>query len=171
MNNKENKTNLELSAKKNKELREIEVETIDLERLKTSVTELPALLKYASNRGSALIEIEDQGKLKGRSLQAMHEQTKKEFSQIIKQMAPLVEQMENLKKRVYLSELVYMANIPFDPIIGQVYFLYKKKDGSTILSMIAPSEWGRSMPYECFEGKLKLMADHTWEVVEESEQE
>ena len=146
---------------------EIDINQIDLERMKQQAASLPSILQYAHDRSSALINPEDQGKLKSRALDAMHDQTKREFKQILDQIAPLVDQVEKLKRRVYLSETIYTSEISFEPIIGQIYFLYRKKDDSTILSMIGPNEWGKSMPYQNFEGKVKLLSDHTWEVLDD----
>jgi len=150
--------------KKNEDIREIDVDKIDLERLKTQVAALPSILQYAHDRGSALVNPEDIGKQKSRAISAMQDQTKREFKQIVDQMAPLMEQMELLKKLFYMSEIIYQAHIPFDPIIGQSYFVYHKDDGSTVLSMISPDEWGKSMPFKSYEGRVKLLSDHTWEV-------
>jgi hypothetical protein len=155
---------------KNKNIgKEIDVSKIDMERLKEQAASLPSVLEYAHSRSGALINPEDQGKLKSRALDAMHEQTKREFKQVIKQITPLIEQVEKLKKRVYLSEMIYTAHIPFEPFIGQIYYLYRKKDGTTLLSMIGPNEWGKGHPYEAFEGEVKLLSDHTWEVVDDEE--
>lgn len=151
---------------KNKDIRPIDIDKIDLERLKQQTTDLPSLLQFAHDRSSALINPEDQGKIKARALLAMQEQTKREFDQILNLIQPLMEQAEKLKKRVLVSELIYMAQIPFDPIIGQNYFVYKKADGQTTLSLISPSEWGAKMPFASFEGEVKLLSDHTWELVE-----
>lgn len=151
---------------KNKDIRPIDIDKIDLERLKQQTTDLPSLLQFAHDRSSALINPEDQGKIKARALLAMQEQTKREFDQILNLIQPLMEQAEKLKNRVLVSELIYMAQIPFDPIIGQNYFVYKKADGQTTLSLISPSEWGAKMPFASFEGEVKLLSDHTWELVE-----
>ena len=148
---------------------EIDVSKIDLERMKTQVSSLPSMLDYAHGRSSALIKPEDEGKIKSRALKAMEQQTGKEFNQILNQMKPLVDQMEKLKRRVYISETIYTAHIPFEPAIGSTYYLYLKNDGSSLLSIVSPHEWGKSMPYKAFEGKVTLLADHTWDVIDDDE--
>jgi hypothetical protein len=35
--------------------------------------------------------------------------------------------------------------------------------------MVASDEWGRSMPYERFVAEVKLLSDHTWEILNEAE--
>ena len=146
--------------------KEIDVSQIDLERMKTQISSLPSVLEYAHGRSSAVIRPEDEGKIKSTALRAMEAQTQREVDQIISQMAPLIDQMESLKKRVYVSETIYTAHIPFEPRIGSIYFLYRKKDGSSLLSIVSPDEWGKNMPYESFEAAVELLPDHTWDVIE-----
>jgi hypothetical protein len=44
-----------------------------------------------------------------------------------------------------------------------VYHVYEKTDGSHVLSLVAPSEWGGgSGPFAGFIATVKLLADHTW---------
>jgi hypothetical protein len=52
----------------------------------------------------------------------------------------------------------------FGPIIGKIYHLYRRDNGKDVMSMISPSEWGRKAPYE-FIATIKLLADHTWDVL------
>ena len=74
------------------------------------------------------------------------------------------QQAKEVKNRVEVSERIYDAVMGFEPIIGHIYYLYEKKDGSDILSMVGPSEWGRKFPFNQFLAKVFLLADHTWKV-------
>lgn len=143
----------------------IDISQIDLEKEKDKITDLPGLIEYAHHAGSAIIKPEDKGRIKGTAVSAMHDQTDRQFRQIYEQMETLISQAKYLKKRVEISERIYQATVPFQPVIGKVYFLYHKKDGSDVLSMVSPEEWGKSFPYEFFEAEVRLMSDHTWEVV------
>jgi len=154
-----------MSDKKDRLGQEIDIKNVDRERLKLNSVDLPGLVAYATNSSSALIRPEDEGKIKSRALRAMHQQTANQMDQLMDQMRPLIEQAAKLKKRVEISEIIYTSKISFDPIIGQLYHLYLKKDGEYLLSIVGPKEWGSSMPYEKFESSVKLMADHTWEVI------
>jgi len=131
---------------------------------KDKTAENPGLLPYAHTVGGAIIRPEDKGKIKGRAMSAMRQQTEKQFSQLYKQMQVLADQANDLKKRVEISERIYSSDMPFEPLVSHTYYVYEKKDGSDILSMISPEEWGRSMPYT-FIAQATLLADHTWEVV------
>jgi len=133
------------------------------------VAENPGLLPYAHTVGGAIIRPEDKGKIKGRAMAAMVQQTDKQLGQLYDQMIVLAEQANAIKRRVEVSENIYNAEISFDPIINHYYFLYQRKNEKYVLSMIGPKEWGSSSPYSIFVAKVLLMADHTWEIVEEGE--
>ena len=96
----------------------------------------------------------------------MHDQTDRQFRQLFEQMETLINQAKYLKSRVEVSERIYQATVPFQPVIGKIYYLYKKNDGTDLLSMVSPDEWGKSFPYEIFEAEVRLMSDHTWEIVQ-----
>lgn len=149
----------------------VDISLIDLEKEKEKITDLPGLIEYAHHAGSAIIKPEDKGRIKGNAVAAMHDQTDRQFRQLYEQMQTLIEQAKYLKSRVEVSERIYQASVPFQPVIGKIYFLYNKKDGSDLLSMVSPDEWGKSFPYESFEAEVRLMSDHTWEIVKTNNQE
>jgi hypothetical protein len=124
----------------------------------------PGLLPYAHTVGSAVIKPEDMGKVKGRAVTAMRQQTDLQMAQLYKQMELLAEQARKIKRRVMVSERIYSAAIGFEPLIGQTYFLYERKDGTDLLSLVAPWEWGRRFPFSRFLAKVTMLADHTWDV-------
>jgi len=66
-----------MAEEKNKN--EIDVENIDLEKMREKTTENPGLLPYAHTSGSAIIKPEDMGKVMGKAIQAMHEQTDNQY--------------------------------------------------------------------------------------------
>ena len=123
----------------------------------------PGLLPYAHHVGSALIKPIDRGRVKGRALSAMYEQTDRQLDQIREQVELLAAQADAIRKRVEISEQIYQADTSFQPLVGHTYHLYRRADGTELLSMVAPEEWGRSSPYE-FVATARLLADHTWEV-------
>ena len=133
---------------------------------KDNVTDIPSLLPYAHHRGSVAIKPEDKGKIKSKALAAMYEQTDMQMSQLYKQMELLVEQAKKLKNRKEISEIIYNAALGFDPLIGHTYHLYQRKNGQYLLSIVAPNEWGRSIPFERFCATVRLLAAHTWDILE-----
>ena len=131
---------------------------------KFKVAENPGLMEYAHTASGAIIRPEDMGKVKGKAQLAMRQQTNEQISKIYRQMELLAQQAKEVKNRVEISERIYDAVIGFEPIISHIYYLYEKKDGSDILSMVAPNEWGRKFPFNQFLAKVFLLADHTWKV-------
>lgn len=128
------------------------------------VAENPGLLPYAHTAGSAVIRPEDMGKAKGRAVLAMRQQTDRQMNQLYEQMEVLAKQAKLLAERKEISERIYEAAIGFEPIINQTYYLYEREDGTDLLSLVSPEEWGRSMKYSKFLAKVLLLADHTWHV-------
>ncbi len=133
---------------------------------KDKVAENPGLLPYAHTAGGAVIRPEDKGRIRGNAMTAMYDQTDRQMEQLRKQMETLVNQAKSLSERMEVSEVIYQADVPFQPVIHHIYHLYQRKtDGKHLLSMIAPNEWGRSAPYEHL-ASVRLLGDHTWEVFE-----
>jgi Protein of unknown function (DUF2452) len=132
---------------------------------KDKVAENPGLLPYAHTAGGAVIRPEDKGQIRGNAMTAMYDQTDRQMEQLRQQMDTLMNQAKSLSNRMLVSEVIYQAEIPFQPVIHHNYHLYQRKiDGVHVLSMIAPTEWGRKKPYEHI-ASVRLLGDHTWEVV------
>ena len=148
--------------------KKIDVDKLDLELMKEKTTASPGTLPYAHHAGSALIKPEDKGKITGRAVSAMHSQTDMQMAQIYEQMRLLADQAKKIQARVEVSERIYQASIAFEPSINQRYFLYQKADGTDFMSMIAPEEWGRKKDWATFVAEVKLLADHTWEILREN---
>ena len=143
----------------------IDVSLIDLDKMKEKTTDMPGLLPYAHQSGSAIIKPEDKGKITGRAVAAMHSQTDMQMAQIYQQMQLLAEQAKLIQNRVEISERIYKTSMGFEPLINHHYFLYEKEDGSDFLSLVAPEEWGRKNKFSKFIAEIKLLADHTWEII------
>lgn len=147
----------------------IDLEQIDLERMREKSAENPGLLPYAHTSGSAVIRPEDMNKAIARSLSAMDQQTEMQMDQIVTQMRLLADQAEKIKNRKIVSERIYRAEMRFEPLIGHTYFLYQR-EGNDLLSLVAPREWGRSAKKQLtFVASVRLLADHTWDVLELAE--
>jgi hypothetical protein len=98
----------------------------------------------------------------------MHSQTDMQMSQIYQQMQLLADQAKKIKTRVEVSERIYGASIAFEPLINHTYYLYQKEEGIDFLSMIGPEEWGRKKKWSEFIAEIKLLADHTWDIIREN---
>lgn len=129
------------------------------------IAENPHNLPYAHTVSGVEIKPIDKGKVKGRAVKAMYKQSDMQLEQIRKQIELLAEQAKGIQDRVSISEQIYNAEMNFEPLIGFIYHLYERKDGSAyVLSMVSPEEWGPNPPYY-FVATAELLSDHTWEVL------
>ena len=149
-----------------REGKKIDLNSIDLEDLKEKSSDNPGLISFPHSLGSAVIKPEDKGKIKGRAMAAMKEQTQHQLHQLYEQMRTLARQANGIKNRVKVSERIYQAMMNYEPIIGQIYYLYEKENDDDLLSMISPAEWGKDMPFKSFIAGVRLLSDHTWEVLD-----
>jgi hypothetical protein len=120
---------------------------------------------YAITVSSPKIEPIDKRLLKANAHEAMQHQAQQQIDMLRKQAALLIQQAKDIEKRLEVSHSIYRANINFEPVVGGVYHLYQKDDGSQVLSMVAPYEWGKSMPFAEFLHTVRLLADKTWDVL------
>lgn len=135
---------------------------------KDKITESPHNLPYAHTVGGAVIKPIDKGRVKGLAVSAMYEQTEQQLDQIREQIHLLATQAKAIHDRVEVSEKIYLADCGFKPLIGHTYHLYETKNKSWILSMVGPFEWGSRCPYE-FVSTVKMLSDHTWDLISEKE--
>jgi len=134
---------------------------------KDKTAENPGLLPYPHHVGGIVIKPEDNGKIKSKALTAMREQTNIQMNQIQKQVELLMQQANDLKDRVEISEKIYLADMSFEPLIGHTYHLYIKLEQYKLM-MIGPEEWGKFPESLEYVGTVKMLGDHTWEVLEKS---
>ena len=122
-----------------------------------------SVLPYSAAVSGAIIKPTEEGVIRHKALTAMEEQTNMQLDQIRKQIELLALQAQEIQKRKELSMLIYDARLNFAPVIGQTYYVYEKADGSYLLSLVSPKEWGGgSGPFKRFVAAVKLLADHTW---------
>ena len=57
------------------------------------------------------------------------------------------------------NKLVYEAEIHFEPVVGEVYHLYRGRQGHQ-LSMISPEEW-----HQPFLASFRLNVDRQWQLL------
>jgi hypothetical protein len=150
--------------KQEKKSKEAFVNPIDPDK----IAENPHLLPYAHTVGGAVIKPEDTGKLKGRALSAMNQQTDMQLSQIYEQMQLLAAQAQKIQARKTISDYIYQTELRFEPLINHVYHLYRKQDQKLMLSLIGPLSWGKSGDKLTYLASVKLLADHTWEILEQA---
>lgn len=156
------KKNSKKSAQKPKS---IDLESVDLDRLKLMSVDKPGLVSFAASAGSAPIAKTEQEVIKNRSRQSMLEQLDIQMAQIMQQIQLLAQQVEKLKLRRDISQRIYESNINFEPLVGKDYFLYDDGKNCT-LSLIGPEEWGSEQKKLEYVAKVRLLADKTWDVLQ-----
>lgn len=138
----------------------------NIDQIKTNIEvyhKQMSVLPYAASVSGAVIKPTEEGVIRHKALTAMEEQTNMQLEQIRKQIELLALQAQEIQKRKELSAIIYGAKLSFTPVIGQLYYLYEKKDGTHLLSMVSPKEWGGgSGPFKACLASVKLLADHTW---------
>lgn len=150
---------------KNSKPKPVDLGKIDLDLMKLKIADMPALMEYAHSVGGFSVVPTEQGAMKSHSRTAMIEQTDEQLSLIYEQMKTLARQVQDIKKRVYVSDLIYDAEIPFVPVIGKTYFLYENSSQKRFLSLISPEEWKDKMHDKIFIAEIRLNADHTWKII------
>lgn len=113
-----------------------------------------SLLSYPTNVGAPVIHIDNLVSWKSRGISNVNKQFESKFNE-------LRVQYENLMKEFEYNELVYNANFSFEPVIGEIYNLYRGEDGNNFLSLISPSEWNKEHL-----GTFQLNSDKKWIIIE-----
>jgi hypothetical protein len=113
-----------------------------------------SLLSYSTNVGAPVIRVDDVVSWKSRGITNVNKELELKFNE-------LKAQYESLMKEYEWNELVYSARFAFEPVIGEIYHLYRGDDGIHFLSLIAPSEWNKEHI-----GTFKLNIDKKWVVME-----
>ncbi len=66
---------------------------------------------------------------------------------------------QKLMEDISMNERIYQSSYNFQPIVGQIYYLYKKENDDEFLSIISPIEWNNR--YQLI-GSYQLQTDGRW---------
>lgn len=113
---------------------------------------------------SPVIRPEDRNQIKANAVEAMHHYANQEISMLRKQADLIMQQVREIENRLHISEQIYQSDIRFVPVVNQVYHLYEKEDHYS-LSLIGPDEWGSSKNSRTYKASVKLLGDHSWEII------
>ncbi len=95
--------------------------------------------------------------------ETMQLQAYQQIGMLKKQAELIMQQVAEIEERITISKKIYQADLNFEPVVGTTYYVYAK-GAKTILSLIAPNEWGKKMPYDAHNCTVKLLADKSWQV-------
>ena len=114
-----------------------------------------AIKPYATSVGAPVITATDTIAWKNRSINKVNHKIEARYLELKAEYDKMLLEFE-------LNKLIFNAKFNFEPIIGQVYHLYKKENDETFLSIIAPEQC-------CFNamGSFYLNADQTWEKMDD----
>jgi hypothetical protein len=112
-----------------------------------------ALKPYATNVGAPVITTTDTIAWKNRSINKLNHKVPTRYQEIKAQYEQLMQEFE-------YNNLIYSAKFAFEPIIGDLYHLYKRENDEIFLSIIAPDQCNFNSL-----GSFRLNADQIWEKV------
>jgi hypothetical protein len=112
-----------------------------------------ALTPYATNLGAPAIVPDDITSWKNNNVSKVNHQFKSQFDDI-------KTQYEVMMKKFEQNNLIYSAKFSFEPVLGQIYHLYRKESGVVWLSLISPNECNWD-----FVGTFRLNSGKIWEEV------
>lgn len=110
-----------------------------------------ALKSYATSASSPVITATDTIAWKNRSIHKFNSKIEAKYLELKAEYKKMMEAFE-------YNKLIFEATFTFEPIVGKVYHLYKRKNGTSFLSIIAPNECNFN-----FLGSFYLNADQIWE--------
>ena len=111
-------------------------------------------LPYATDISAPKIELTDISHWKNNTVTKVNHQLGARFNELQLEYQKLMEQYE-------FNKLIYAAKFSFEPVIGKVYHLYKRTNGSTFLSLLNPQECAFN-----YLKSFRLNTDQIWEVVD-----
>lgn len=113
-----------------------------------------ALKPYATSVGAPVITTTDALAWKNRSITKVNQKVEAKFLELKAEYNKMLEEFE-------YNKLIYSAKFTFEPLIGKVYHLYKRENGETFLSLIAPTECRFNAL-----GSFYLNAEQIWQKVD-----
>ena len=112
-----------------------------------------ALKPYATSVGAPVITTTDTNAWKNRSINKINHKVEAKYLELKAAYEKMMQEFE-------YNNLIFESKFTFEPIVGEVYHLYKRKNGDSFLSIIAPEQCRFNAL-----GSFYLNADHIWEKI------
>ncbi len=110
-----------------------------------------SLKPYPTNLGAPAIEVLDTSAWKNRSISKVNHKLKSKFAELKIAYDAMIAEYD-------YNKMIYASKFSFEPIVGQVYHLYKRTSGENFLSIISPSECTFDLV-----GSFYLNAEQIWQ--------
>ncbi len=115
-----------------------------------------AIKEYGTNVGAPSITTTNVKTWKNVGISKVNHMLKQKFNEL---QAEYEQMMEEYK----WNDLIYNTEYNFEPIIGEIYHLYSREEGTNFLSVIPPNSFKK---YECI-GSFQLTFEKIWKKIEE----
>jgi len=112
-----------------------------------------ALKPYSTSVGAPVITTTDNISWKNRSINKINHKAKAKYLELQEEYKKMIEEFK-------YNKLIFDAKFTFEPIVGETYHLYKRDNGETFLSIIAPEQCNFNAI-----GSFYLNVDQTWKRV------
>lgn len=112
-----------------------------------------ALKPYATSVNAPVITTTDSISWKNRSINKVNHKLKSRYAELKVEYEKMMQEFE-------YNKLIFNAKFTFQPIIGEIYHLYKRDNNESFLSIIAPNECNFHHL-----GSFYLNADQIWEKI------
>ena len=112
-----------------------------------------SLKPYATSVGAPVITTTDTIAWKNRSINKINHKVEAKYLELKAEYNKMIQEYE-------YNKLIFDAKFTFEPIIGQVYHLYKRQNGELFLSIIAPEECSFNGM-----GSFYLNVDQIWDKI------
>ncbi|MDC0870080.1 DUF2452 domain-containing protein [Flavobacteriaceae bacterium] len=110
-----------------------------------------AVIPYATSASSPVIKPLNTATWRNDGVDRVNKQFKSKFDELKKEYEAMMVQFE-------YNDLVYNAKFNFEPIIGEVYYLYNDKNEEPFLSIIQPDQCNFN-----YLGSFRLNSQKMWE--------
>jgi len=108
-------------------------------------------LTYGSNIGAPSINLQDVHTWKSNKVSEINANFKTKYDEIKKDIEKLIDEYN-------WNDLIYTkVQFNFQPVMGNIYHLYERKDSSLFLSLISPDSWNQT-----YVGSFKLDSNSKW---------
>jgi UDP-N-acetylglucosamine 2-epimerase len=116
------------------------------------------LLPYATTVGAPIIKLDDVVTWKAQGIHRVNKEFQNKFDELKNEYNRLIEEYQ-------WNDMIYNAKFTFEPVVGEIYYMYLDKYGKEFLSLISPTEWKQE-----FIGTFKLNSERKWILLDKNEQ-